>query len=325
MTKKINAVVVTYNRKKLLKECLDAILGQTYKINKLILIDNDSNDGTYEMLEEEEYLNNKSIIYKKLEKNIGGAGGFHEGLKTSLSYDSDWVWIMDDDTIPTKSCLEKLVKAVDVIHGKTSFMASAIYGENGEFMNTPTINSRNSKSGYPYWYKYLANGVVNIERATFVSLLINTQAINKVGLPMKDYFIWGDDSEYTMRLTKYYGNAYLIGSSVAIHKRSAAKSLSIFEENNLNRINFYYYFVRNNLINTFEYSGSAKGIRLYISWQLNSLKLLFSNGCKHRLLKFNTIHKALLCYTFRRYDKKAFDNRFDIKVKYKNDRHKLKR
>ena len=319
---KINVVVVTYNRKKLLEECLNAILSQTYKINKLILVDNNSNDGTFEMLNENKYLNNELIIYKKLDKNIGGAGGFYEGMKESLNYPSDWVWIMDDDTIPTKNCLEELVNSIKEIKGNISFVASSIYGANGEFMNVPSIDCRKSDSGYPSWYEYLSKGIVSIERATFVSLLINNDAILKNGLPMKNYFIWGDDSEYTMRITKFYGKAYLVGNSVAIHKRAIAKSLSIYEEDNINRINFYYYNIRNNLINTFEYSGNAKGIKLFLSWQYKSLKLFFQKNCKYKLLKFKKIHKALINYTFKLYDKKAFRNRFDINVKYTNEGEK---
>lgn len=45
---KIAAVVVTYNRKELIGECLDAILLQTYPVDSIILIDNASTDGTPE-------------------------------------------------------------------------------------------------------------------------------------------------------------------------------------------------------------------------------------------------------------------------------------
>ena len=37
---KVIAVIVTYNRIKLLKECLNAVLSQTYKVHKIVLIDN---------------------------------------------------------------------------------------------------------------------------------------------------------------------------------------------------------------------------------------------------------------------------------------------
>lgn len=69
----IIAVVVTYNRKQLLLECVDAILKQTYAVKNLLIIDNNSNDGTYEALEQNNFINNEVVKYKKLDKNIGGA------------------------------------------------------------------------------------------------------------------------------------------------------------------------------------------------------------------------------------------------------------
>lgn len=78
---KIDAVVVTYNRKALLIECVEAILKQKYAVDKLIIIDNASTDGTEEELKKIEILNRNDVVYKKLEKNIGGAGGFYEGIK----------------------------------------------------------------------------------------------------------------------------------------------------------------------------------------------------------------------------------------------------
>lgn len=62
MDKKIVAIVVTYNRKKLLKECLEAIYTQTVRIDTLILIDNASTDGTTEFLKE----------FDKLGQLVGG-------------------------------------------------------------------------------------------------------------------------------------------------------------------------------------------------------------------------------------------------------------
>ncbi|WP_180374941.1 glycosyltransferase, partial [Escherichia coli] len=50
MSKKIIAIVVTYNRVKLLNKVIDALLLQTYKIDKIIVVDNNSSDGTKELI-----------------------------------------------------------------------------------------------------------------------------------------------------------------------------------------------------------------------------------------------------------------------------------
>ena len=316
--KKVVAVVVTYNRKDLLIECLNAILNQTIKVNKIVLIDNNSTDGTFEVLKQKGYLTNEIIYYKKLEKNIGGAGGFYSGFKESEQFNPDWLWIMDDDTIPTNNCLEKLLDAEKNIDEEISYLASSVYGANSEFMNVPTINMQESESGYPNWYKYLSKGIVRISQATFVSLLINFKAVDKIGYPMKNYFIWGDDTEYTLRLNKYYGQSYMVGESVAIHKRNLTKKLTIYTENNLNRINFYYYMIRNNLINKKEYYGKKECLKFFAIKQVQSLKVLIKPNLKYRVKKFAIIHKALFAFIFGKYDKKAFKNRLDKNVEYNN-------
>ena len=172
-----------------------------------------------------------------MDSNTGGSGGFYEGMKVSSSSEVDWLWIMDDDTIPTSDCLEQLLAADDFIDDdNTSFYASAVFGSAGEFMNVPNIDTSESANGYPHFYKYLGEGIINIADATFVSLLIRKDAVLRCGLPCKDYFIWGDDGEYTLRLTHFYGPAYMVGKSIAIHKRMGAKKLDLSNFQDENRI-----------------------------------------------------------------------------------------
>ena len=308
--KNIVAVVVTYNRKELLGECLNALEDQEMRLNKIIVIDNNSTDGTENFLREAEYFSDENIVYKKLEKNTGGAGGFHEGMKLARELNADWVWIMDDDVVPTKTALKELVEAIKIPNEKISFLASTVYGENGESMNTPTINYLDKeKNGYPGWYKHLNEGIVQIKMATFVSLLINGKALKEVGLPCKDFFIWGDDTEYTNRLTKYFGSAYLVGKSVVIHKRSGNAELNIFTETNKNRIKLWYYMVRNLFINEKEYRDMYHLIKHLITNEGKAILCLFKRNVKYRLKKFLVINKGIFAFLFKRYDYKAFKNR----------------
>ena len=87
---KVVSVVVTYNRKDLLEECIDAIKEQSYNLDKIIIIDNNSNDGTFEMLEKKGYTKNEKFLIKRLETNIGGSGGFYEGMKIAREMDMDY-------------------------------------------------------------------------------------------------------------------------------------------------------------------------------------------------------------------------------------------
>ncbi|MDU6542636.1 glycosyltransferase family 2 protein [Clostridium sp.] len=308
---KICCVIVTYNRKQLLLECIEAIRCQSYKVDSTIIIDNNSSDGTKEFLIENKVLNDKSIYYYKLDKNIGGAGGFYEGIKNSLENEYDWVWIMDDDTIPKNDSLENLILGIKNINeDKISFVASKIIGINGEEMNLPSLSKRCDDSNYPIWMKYLDKSIIEVRAATFVSLLVNTNAIRSVGLPWKEFFIWGDDSEYTMRLTKYYGPAFAIGNSIVVHKRFGPSNLSIVEETNKDRINMYRYQFRNGLINSSEYFGKKITFRIIGGNIKTVFKVLRKSSYKY--FKIKVIILGVTDFLFNRYNKKSFINRFDI-------------
>lgn len=310
---KVNAVVVTYNRRDLLKECLEALLTQTFPLNRIIVVDNCSTDDTREMLKNE--YSGKNVEIYRLSQNTGGAGGFYLGIKKALK-DSDRIWAMDDDTIPLPDALEELLKAEDVIEEKTSFLASTVYGKSGEAMNVPHISSSKSSSGYSFWYKYLKDGIVEISDATLVSLLFNTDAVMKCGAPHPFFFIWGDDVEYTMRLTKYYGKAYFVGNSRVIHKREGGAALSIKNETNIGRIKMYKNMYRNDLV----IAKSYRKFKNRVSRLAVALKTAFAclfGAKKYRFRKFSTVISAVFSYWFGGYNRKAFKNRFDnIKADY---------
>ncbi|MBQ3403660.1 MAG: glycosyltransferase family 2 protein [Synergistaceae bacterium] len=260
---RIYCIVVTYNRKDLLLECLNAIYSQTYPANKIILINNASTDGTEEALKESGYFEKENFDYHLMQKNLGCSGGFYEGINIARD-NADWIWIMDDDTIPAPDALENLVNAVNLVHEDVSFFASCVYGPEGQPMNVPGIDSRPTDNGYSDWYKDLSLGLVKIRAATFVSILLNSKAIHKCGLPCRDYFIWGDDTEYTLRFTTHYGSAYLVGKSEVCHKRALTRALSIMAETDKSRVKNYFYLYRNSFVNDVIYFGKRLSVRNFV-------------------------------------------------------------
>lgn len=311
---KIAAVVVTYNRKTLLQECLDSILSQTKKVDLLIVIDNASTDGTEKLFERGAKYDLPCVDYKKMDSNMGGAGGFYEGVKYSYKSEADWVWIMDDDTIPTESALQAFCNALEVIKEEPSFLASSVFGMNMEPMNVPELDNRRSENGYQDWYKYLDKGILKIEDATFVSILINRKAIVKVGFPYKNLFIWGDDKEYTLRLSRYYGPAYMCGNSIVIHKRVIAKRISIENAEEPKRIAQYYYNYRNILINTKEYRrGTIAVTKQIIKFNILCIKILKDKKQVYRWKKIAMIHRGIWGYLLGTHNREAFKHRFEIK------------
>ncbi|MEJ5330085.1 MAG: glycosyltransferase family 2 protein [Desulfobaccales bacterium] len=293
---KIAAVVVTYNRKELLRECLDALLAQTMPLDSIILIDNASTDGTPDYLEGLGYLSNPIIDYIRLPENTGGAGGFHYGVKIGYEKGFDWIWLMDDDVIVDSRALECLISSLNILPPEVGFLFSNIFGIDGQTMNLPQIDLRPGSNGYPQWNVYLEHGIVRIREATFGSLLIHRNIIKSVGLPIKDFFIWGDDTEYTNRISERYPG-YLIGSSVAIHKRKNQKIISLEYEDDQNRINLYYYAYRNRFYIYKKHNGIMKSFIYFMKNIIILTKNLFKFK-KYHYYKFKIIYLGLFSGIF---------------------------
>lgn len=311
---KVYAVIVTYNRLPMLKKCLDAVLNQTYKSLKVVVVDNASTDGTDSYVKS---LKNNRIIYVNTGKNSGGAGGFNRGIKEAYLKRAKWIWIMDDDVIPAPNALEEMMNALKVVNpNKTSFLASCVYSPKGEAMNTPGVDLR-SKNGYPFWYEYLDKGLVKLNAATFVSILVNGDAVEKCGLPCSDFFIWGDDTEYTKRLYRNFGLAYLVGKSKVIHARANSKNLTIFNEDNANRISMYSYMIRNTLIYTREYAGEEAYYQKLQNFHADCAKLRKSDD-PLKEQKIAAIQQGIKNYG--KYDFESFSHRFEVFYHKKQDK-----
>lgn len=310
----VACVVVTFNRKILLGECIQALLGQTYALKKIIIIDNNSTDGTDEMLSEKGFTNMQQVEYVRLPENIGGAGGFNKGLKHSFQDEFDWVWLMDDDTIPYENALEKLIESIDIISDeKIGFLCSKVCSADLKMMNVPNISLQPDESQYPIWPKYLEHGIVAVECATFVSILVPQKAIKAIGYPWKEFFIWGDDTEYTLRISRNFGIGYIIGKSQVIHKRSVSQVLSIYEEDNLNRIKFYKYMYRNHLIISSFYYNKKSTLSLLKKTFIESIMCLFKSKV-HRTIKFMALQSALFEFLFKYELRKSFEKRMSMSI-----------
>lgn len=103
-------VVVTYNRSALLERLLQSIARMDPKPGRVVIVDNASSDGTGETVAG--YADNlgPEILYRRLETNTGGSGGFSEGMRVAYESGATWMWLMDDDVELIPDGLAKMGK-----------------------------------------------------------------------------------------------------------------------------------------------------------------------------------------------------------------------
>jgi len=212
-TGRICAVVVTYNRKALLEECLMALLNQIRPLDEIIVVDNASTDGTEDIIK----TRYEGVTYVKLAENIGGAGGFHEGIKLAFEKGHDWIWVMDDDAVPMITALDKLTHCPMIIENKVYALASTVLNRDGSIflMTRRLFDAKRLRERAISADKY-EQDYFQMDTASFVGFLISRKAIEEVGLPLRDFFIYYDDTEYSLRM-RGKGVMFTVPGSKLVH------------------------------------------------------------------------------------------------------------
>lgn len=224
MEYKIATVVVTYNRSKELIRCLERILQQTYKPQIVYIIDNASTDNTFSCLTDKNFIDNKveGIIFKyiKMEKNSGGAGGFNAGLRIAFDDGYELFWVMDDDGVPSETCLEELTKYAE----EYSFISPLVIDDQDNNLLSFGILGEIDKKSVLNKYKDIVVGSAN----PFNGVLFTREMIDRIGFPKKEMFIWGDEIEYQERALKYEFKVGTVLDAIHYHPKNRIKQYNIF-------------------------------------------------------------------------------------------------
>lgn len=295
--KQVGITVVTYNRLQLLKKNIQSLREQTYQDKQIIVVNNGSTDGTKQWLDEQTDL---IVIHQE---NSGGAGGFYTGLKYIAENGFEYCWCMDDDVICEPTALEEFINATKKLSSNEwGFLCSIVIDSNNNLTNVPEIDFRPSDSKEPNWGEKLDISLIKVRYASFVSVFIPTKIIYQYGLPLKDFFIWGDDTEYTTRLSNHLP-CYQVGKSKVQHLRSMTQGLQFLEEKNSNRMRLYFYMFRNQffLAKNGYWEKPFPILRFFASKGLLLFKAILHFKFKHAKILLTSIIKALFFNTYIEY------------------------
>lgn len=249
---RIACVIVSYNRKVLLQRCLSGVAAQILPPFCMLVVNNASTDGTLRNLADRGWLARADVELVDLRENLGGAGGFAQGLKRAVAMGADWVWMMDDDAEPHPSALEELMKVASdpcnvygsvATHGTATSWATTLLG--------PPVRTVDVVGEVP--------AAAEVESLPFLGFLIHRELVDRIGIPDADYFIAADDIEYCLRASRAGAKLVIAGKSHIEHPQTQRQIIRVLGQ----RVAYLklapwkrYYDTRNRLLIARKYYGA---------------------------------------------------------------------
>jgi GT2 family glycosyltransferase len=206
-TLRICAVVVTFNRRAWLLECLDTLLAQTQALSGIVVVNNASSDDTQIQLDDYVAAHPEMtwhIAHNTL--NTGGAGGFAQGMQTAHEADYDWVWVMDDDVLARPEALSGLMAFSDqaqFLHGRRTNPNGSVFFWQNTFLPWIGFSRPYPDSVFKTADIWFTNC------ACFEGALIHRSVFDAIGYADPRYFLAWDDTEFGYRASEFFKVAYV--------------------------------------------------------------------------------------------------------------------
>ncbi len=279
---KVCAVSVTYgDRFHLLKQSIDSLLKQP--VTHIIVVDNSSVPKCQQQLKSlRDNLQGKLEVVH-LDENSGSAGGYRRGLQEAYQNNScEFIWLLDDDNRPEAGALKALTDfwAGLIENDKEQRVALMCYREDREiykevvFKNKPNLVIGRNNSFLGFHVCSLPGELMRrikdtssqkaknddlagqnyglVSAVPFGGMFFHKKLLNEIGYPNRDLFLYGDDWDFSYRITKKGGKIFLLLNSViedlekSWHRKNRESLFKVYLLENFEDFRLYY-IVRNRI------------------------------------------------------------------------------
>ena len=251
MTETVAVVIVTYNRADLLVRMLDGLAAQNRRPDAVYVVDNASSDHTAEVLRDRDDL---PLHVTHSEQNLGGAGGFHLGVKAAYDAGHDRIWLMDDDVVPAPDCLAVLMDHENPCLAAVREDLSGALVEKAatafDLRNPLQIRPKKATIDSDYPSRKEMPEEVEVHNIAFEGFLVHRRVIDRIGLPDPSYFIFYDDVDFALRARRAGFRILALRDAVLV------RQLDFHQQHALDSWKGFYMF-RNLFVVHFRYGENA--------------------------------------------------------------------
>lgn len=212
----ISAVLTVFNQTEGARRCVQALLDQTVSLTRICVLFNGTTnnraaaDAFAEMFKAE-----SRIILLRSPENIGNAGGIKLAMRAALAAGADWIWTVEDDALPHRDALERLLAAgmkTDCVYGST-----IVDPNRNDLSFSCAVIELNSSQRIVSTRTELPDSNFFQVRGIWLGALIPRQVIEAVGEVNADLFIRGEDEEYPARIRQAGYRFFCVKDSIIEH------------------------------------------------------------------------------------------------------------
>lgn len=236
----LSIIIVSFNTKEILKKCLQSLGKNGLKEQEIIVVDNDSTDGSQEMVKKE-FLEVKLISNGE---NVGFAKANNQGIKKATG---KYILLLNSDTEVKKGSIDKLYVFAEG-HEEAGAIVPRLLNPDGSLQPSvfrlPTLWLAIKQ----YWFGKnglldkslpaigLQKSPVVVESAVMAAFLITPQALKKAGLLNEKYFMYFEDLDYCRRINKSGLKIYYLPEAEIIHHHGISGNKLIDDKNQWRRL-----------------------------------------------------------------------------------------
>jgi GT2 family glycosyltransferase len=210
----IAAIIPTFNRRRELEKCLDALSSQTTPPDAVYIIDNGSTDDTAVKIQPRL---TAQVKYFRMSANLGSAGGFRKGMELAFNDGYEWLWITDNDSVPSRNSLERLMNVALENPEVMALAPTKLRETDRAIIKGDMIWDRSARTARsPSDREYRECPLIEVDWVPNTGMLISRKAVLAAGHLRADLFAFGEDTEYCLRIRRH-SKILLVTDSVVVH------------------------------------------------------------------------------------------------------------
>ncbi|MCP3794765.1 glycosyltransferase family 2 protein [Paenibacillus sp. CH40] len=272
MIKSVSVHIVTYNSEKDIQECLEAVSKQSYPLQAVVIIDNQSKDQTEEQVKEIAHLFGSKFKFVSNVQNVGFAPGHNQAIALN---DTDYVLVLNPDVTIEPDYIERLVAVMEHNQRIGSATGQLLRKANREMIDSTGIVMNSARrafdrgAGEPSVQWSESGKVFGVSGA---AALYSRRMINDIGLNGEffdeSFFAYKEDVDVAWRAALLGWEAYYDARAIAYHERgwkeTSRTSQSLFVRR-LSYINRYKMMYKNDT-----FSEWMRNIIFLLSYEIAS-------------------------------------------------------